>query len=111
MLRSSRSPYLLSAVTLAVFAVVAVPVVVELVLRSGHRFGLGGEALAWEGPLVVLHVSADLLIGVAYVNIAFTLVPLARLSGGATPFIWAFVAFGLFFVACGLTHMAAVLTV
>lgn len=109
--RLSRSPLLLYAAAIAVFLVAAVPVLGSLLFSQRGLLQPGGLALGWERVLVALHVSADLLIGVAYVVIALTLTRLARSSRGAIPFVWAFVAFGLFIVACGLTHMVAALTV
>jgi hypothetical protein len=70
----------------------------------------GGHALDWDGPLVVLSVAGDLLIGVSYVLISGALFALARRVHGALPFTWAFVAFGAFIVACGLTHFMNVFT-
>ena len=113
MVRLSRSAFSIYAITLAtfaVFAVAAIPVA-GAVLRAGHGFLPGGQALAWDGPLVVLHVSADLQIGVPYVVISLARVRLARLSRGTIRLVWAFVAFGLVIVACGMTHMASALTV
>jgi PAS domain S-box-containing protein len=110
-LRLTRTPFMLYAATVAVFVVAAAPVLGAVLLGGRGPVAPGGVALGWQRLLVALHVSADLLIGVAYVVIALTLVRLARWSRGAIPFVWAFVAFGMFIVACGLTHMVAALTV
>jgi hypothetical protein len=50
------------------------------------------------------------LIGLAYVAISATLIYLARKTGQSIPFLWAFVAFGVFIISCGLTHFMATLT-
>ena len=63
----------------------------------------GRGALGWEPFLTWLTVVSDVLIGVAYVVISFVLVRIARGAPGALPFVWAFVAIGLFLVARCLT--------
>jgi len=58
----------------------------------------------WVPSLVVLHASTDLLIGLSYVAISLTLVVLIHRTRRDIPFHWVFLAFGLFIVACGMTH-------
>lgn len=65
---------------------------------------LGKPGLVWT------HAIADFLIGLAYLTISGTLLYLVR-KGRDLPFLWMFVAFGLFIVACGATHLIEVVTV
>lgn len=51
-----------------------------------------------------LHLFTDLAIGLAYMFITGVLIYLTVKAGRALPFLWAFVAFGVFIVACGMTH-------
>ena len=55
-------------------------------------------------PLFLLHLFTDLAIGVSYFAITSMLVYFAYKAGRSLPFLWAFVAFGAFIVACGVTH-------
>jgi two-component system, cell cycle sensor histidine kinase and response regulator CckA len=68
------------------------------------------NAVNWDPIFFFLHVISDLMIGLAYVVISAGLIVFARRAGRSLPFLWAFVAFGLFIVACGMTHFFAVLT-
>ncbi len=71
-----------------------------------HRFCyLANPGLIW------LHVTSDLLIGLAYVTISATLAYLVHRARHDIPFSWMFLAFGLFIVACGGTHFMEVLTI
>ncbi len=57
-----------------------------------------------------MHLITNLLIGLAYVAISGTLIHLTRKTGRKIPFLWAFVAFGVFIISCGATHFMAALT-
>ena len=61
--------------------------------------------------IIFLHVSADLLIGFAYVAISTTLGYLVYKARKDIPFHWMFLAFGLFIITCGFTHFMEVWTV
>jgi PAS domain S-box-containing protein len=61
--------------------------------------------------LVWTHVTADSLIGLAYVAISVTLAYLVHRGRRDIPFQWMFLAFGLFIIACGGTHFVEVLTI
>jgi signal transduction histidine kinase len=61
--------------------------------------------------VIALHVSSDLLIGLAYVSISSTLAYLVFKASKGIPFHWMFLAFGLFIVSCGFTHFMEVWTV
>jgi len=109
-------PPRLRVAVLAAVIVAAAPLAVALLLDPGsihadHGAVPQGRGLGWVPPLLWLHVGTDLLTGVAYVMISAMLIRFARRAGRRIPFLWAFVAFGIFIVACGLTHFAAALTV
>src|ERR1700690_1758310 len=62
-----------------------------------------GYCYRWVPGLVWLHVISDSLIFLAYMTIPFTLIHIVRRRKDL-PFNWMFVCFGVFIVACGLTH-------
>ena len=66
---------------------------------------LRNPALVWT------HVIADALIGVAYLAISVTLGYLVSRGRRDIPFHWMFLAFGLFIIACGWTHLMEVVTI
>ena len=68
-----------------------------------------GICYTWNPSLVGLHVVSDTLIGIAYFSIPVTLVYFFA-KRRDLPFNWMFLLFGLFIVACGLTHWMEVLT-
>lgn len=74
-------------------------------------FAPHGTCYLWNTKLIVLHVSSDLVIGLAYVAISATLCYLVYCARRDIPFTWVFIAFGLFIVACGGTHFMEVWTV
>lgn len=61
--------------------------------------------------LVWTHVTADSLIGLAYVAISGTLAYLVYRARKDIPFHWMLLAFGLFIIACGATHFVEVITI
>ncbi len=68
-----------------------------------------GHCYLWSPAMVWTQVTANTLIGVAYVSISAMLTRLAwrvRL-----PFSWVYIAFGAFILACGMTHFLDVATV
>jgi hypothetical protein len=66
---------------------------------------LGSRGLVWS------HVITDSLIGISHLGISVTLAHLVYKGRREIPFRWMFLAFGLFIVACGLTHFMEVVTV
>jgi signal transduction histidine kinase len=66
---------------------------------------VGSQGLIWT------HVLADFLIFLAYFAISATLVYLVYKGHREIPFHWMFLAFGLFIVACGATHLMEAITV
>ena len=67
-----------------------------------------GHCYLWNAGLVWTMVATDLLIGLAYLSISFSLYTLVRRI--KVPFHAVFAAFGLFIFACGLTHFMEVYT-
>jgi PAS domain S-box-containing protein len=60
--------------------------------------------------LIAVNLVSDLLIGISYVVISFTLLYMVRASRGGIPFHWMFLAFGTFIIACGGTHFMEAVT-
>src|SRR5215510_7709198 len=69
-----------------------------------------GHCYLWRPNLILLHVTSDSLITIAYYTIPFTLLYLVR-KRKDLPFNWMFVAFGVFIIACGTTHLLEIVTV
>src|SRR5256884_8490362 len=63
----------------------------------------------WDPCLMRLHLISDFLIVAAYFVIPFTLVNFVRIRRDL-PFNWMFVCFGIFIVACGMTHVMEIIT-
>lgn len=104
-----QSPLFRSSV--AILATVAGGVLVfeTLGISVFRRIGMPHEFCYLRDPkLVWLHVTADALIGAAYVSISITLAYLVYRASKDIPFNWVFLAFGLFIVSCGLTHFMEV---
>lgn len=69
-----------------------------------------GHCYLWKPELVWLHVTSDMLIGLAYVAISGSLAYLVYKSRQDIPFHWMFLLFGTFIIACGGTHFMEVWT-
>jgi signal transduction histidine kinase len=77
-----------------------------------HEIGMPHEfCYLQDARLVGLHVSSDLLIGLAYVSISLTLGYLVYKASQGIPFHWVFLAFGLFIISCAFTHFLEVLVI
>jgi hypothetical protein len=63
-----------------------------------------GYCYLWNPGLVWLQVVSETLLSVSYFTIPFTLLWFVR-QRRDLPFSWMFVAFGVFIVACGGTHV------
>ncbi len=79
-----------------------------------HLFSPGdflphGTCYLWNSRLIWLHVFSDSLIALAYMSIPITLVHFLR-KRKDVPFNWMFLCFGMFIVACGMTHVMEVVT-
>jgi PAS domain S-box-containing protein len=78
-------------------------------LLSANGFMPHGHCYLWRPGLIWLHVISDALIALAYISIPFTLVFIVR-KRRDIPFHWMFLCFGVFIIACGLTHAMDVWT-
>jgi diguanylate cyclase (GGDEF)-like protein/PAS domain S-box-containing protein len=67
-----------------------------------------GFCFLWNPRLLWLHVISDVVIGISYLVIAGTLARLVQMSRREVPFQSIFIAFGTFILACGFTHLLAV---
>ena len=68
-----------------------------------------GHCYLWDPGLMRLHLISDFLIAAAYFIIPFTLVNFVR-KRRDLPFNWMFVCFGIFIIACGMTHVMEIIT-
>lgn len=74
-----------------------------LVVFGGIELGQGGggtfmphaNCYMWNKPLIILHVSSDLLIGLSYIAISSTLAYLVAAARRHIPFHWMILAFGI----------------
>jgi signal transduction histidine kinase len=75
----------------------------------GGGFMPHGHCYLWTPAMVWAQVSSNALIGLAYLSISATLAHVVRRV--KLPFSWVYIAFGVFILACGLTHFLDVATV
>ena len=66
---------------------------------------LGNPRLVWT------HVISDSVVGISYLAISITLGYLGYKGRRDLPFPWMFLAFGLFILACGGTHVMEAITI
>ncbi|MEV4782851.1 ATP-binding protein [Burkholderia sp. LMU1-1-1.1] len=66
-----------------------------------------GHCFLWIPSILWTSVIADALIALAYLTIPVTLIYFIRRRSDM-PFNWMFIAFGVFILACGSTHMAEI---
>ena len=78
-------------------------------LVSYDGFMPHGHCYLWDPGLMRLHAVSDFLIAAAYFTIPFTLIQFVRRRRDL-PFNWMFVCFGVFIIACGLTHIMEIIT-
>ena len=71
---------------------------------SSGQFLPHGHCYLWSPGVLWMNVVADILIAMAYFTIPFALLYIARRRRDL-PFDWLVVCFGIFIVACGLTHV------
>jgi len=69
-----------------------------------------GICYLWNGRLLALHVISDAVIALAYFSIPIILLFFVR-KRSDLPFPGVFAMFGLFIVACGLTHVLEIWTI
>jgi two-component system, chemotaxis family, sensor kinase Cph1 len=97
--------------SLAILGAVAVGLVLFEALHISvfQKIGLPHEyCYLQDTKLVGLHVTSDLLIALSYITISATLGYLLLRASKGIPFHGVFVAFGLFIVSCGITHLMEV---
>jgi PAS domain S-box-containing protein len=82
---------------------------VPIFLLASSSFAPHGFCYQWDWRLILLHVSSDALITLAYMSIPVTLLYFVR-QRRDLPFHWIFVLFGVFIVACGGTHAMEIWT-
>ncbi|WP_413163251.1 PAS domain S-box protein [Capilliphycus salinus ALCB114379] len=78
-------------------------------ILSSTSFIPHGHCYLWRTPLVGLHVISDSLIVLAYLSIPATLFYFVR-KRKDLPYVNVFLLFGAFIIACGLTHLMAIVT-
>ena len=71
---------------------------------SSGQFLPHGHCYMWSPGVLWMNVVADILIAMAYFTIPFVLLYIARRRRDL-PFDWLVICFGVFIVACGLTHV------
>jgi signal transduction histidine kinase/CheY-like chemotaxis protein len=79
-------------------------------LLSADPFMPHGMCFMWDPLVLWLHVISDTLIAAAYYALPVLLFYFSRRRRDI-PFNWIFVAFGMFILACGATHLLAAVTV
>jgi signal transduction histidine kinase len=97
----------IAAVAVTAGALIAFPAMVRGML-SASNFLPHSVCYLYDKQLIALHVGTDTLIWLSYVAISCTLLYLVRRTRREIPFSWMFLAFGLFIVACGFTHLMEV---
>jgi signal transduction histidine kinase/CheY-like chemotaxis protein len=111
MLRAGRPPLtvvLAIGVPIAAVAILAPHAVTQVFEASGYM--PHGHCYLWQPDLIALHGVSDLLIGLSYLVISLTLAYLVYRARDVIPFQWMIIAFGLFIIACGVTHFMEVIT-
>jgi PAS domain S-box-containing protein len=76
-------------------------------LFMSNSFQPHGYCYQWNSGLVWLNVLSDVLIALSYFTIPVTLLWFIR-KRRDLPFSWMFALFGVFIVACGMTHVLEV---
>ena len=74
---------------------------------GGEHFLPHGHSYMWTPGILWMHVIADSLIALAFFTLPFVLIHVARRRRDL-PFNSLLVAFGIFIVSCGLTHVMSV---
>jgi signal transduction histidine kinase len=100
-LGSSAAAVGLTALTLAM-----IPSAIRGIFSSG--FLPHSYCYLFDKQLIALNVGTDTTIWLSYLAISCSLVYLVWRTRREVPFSWMFLAFGLFIVACGFTHLMEV---
>ena len=75
------------------------------------RFMPHGHCFQWDPGILWTSIISDTLIAVSYMAIPFTLIFQIMRKRKDLPFNWMFICFGVFIVACGLTHVMEIITI
>jgi signal transduction histidine kinase len=113
MIQAMRSPIFRygGVITLLVLAAIFLLPGLRMGGVSPNNFLPHATCYLQDARLIWLHATTDSLIGLAYLAISATLGFLVYRARADIPFHWMFMAFGLFIVTCGLTHIMAVINV
>lgn len=106
--RATLPIVLAAAFPLVAVAIFAPRAVTDVFTASGYM--PHGHCYLWEPRLIALHGVSDFLIGASYLAISLTLAYLVYRARDHIPFQWMVLAFGLFIVACGITHFMELIT-
>ncbi len=96
----------IAAFGLALATVVIAPATLRGVLSANflpHRY-----CYLYDQKLIGFHIATDTAIFLSYVAISCTLVYLVWRTRREIPFSWMVLAFGLFIISCGFTHLMEV---
>src|SRR5271154_5341901 len=97
------------AVALAAVTLVMIPSGIRGMFSSRLGFLPHSYCYRFDSQLIALHVGTDTVIWLSYLAISCALVYLVWRTRREVPFSWMFLAFGLFIVACGFTHLMEVI--
>lgn len=77
---------------------------------TDNRFMPHGHCYFWRPDLLWANVLSDSLITLSYISTPLALIYFIR-KRKDMPFDWMFVAFGVFILACGATHVMEIITI
>jgi signal transduction histidine kinase len=97
----------MAAIALALSAILLIPASLSRISYS--NFLPHAYCYLYDKKLIALHAGSDAAIWLSYVAISCTLVYLVWRTRREIPFSWMFLAFGVFIVACGFTHLMEVI--
>lgn len=92
---------------LALFAAASLAVLLPRVVRplSSSPFLPHAYCYLFNRPLITLHIVSDGVIWLSYMAISITLMYMVQRARREMPFSWMFLAFGVFIISCGFTHL------
>jgi two-component sensor histidine kinase len=115
--RPAPQRFRVSAVVLQVAAAGAAVALIAVALflfsdgERADRFMPHATCYLFNPRLILLHATTDSLIGLSYVAISLTLISLVAKARQTIPFHWMMLAFAVFIIACGGTHLMEVWTI
>lgn len=78
---------------------------------SDNPFVAHGFLYLWQPELIWLHALSDLVIALAFFAIPVTLITLLRARTTPLPYTWVLNLFAIVLFVCGITHMAALISI